>query len=208
MTRHDQRPANLARKGLRKKFGQRTDLPVRRRITDATRREIPRRSAGSARGYQERFASLVAWQSRLRPTGGGSAVSLPIAELGLNVRYCRRQGLGRDRYGTGSRAHGFRGNALCSVSQAASVETPSSAQGARPAGISAKLVKDPGGLHSLLGTCHLVMLHGQVALYEELHVVRIKDRLLDVLAGKALNRGPGLPEAQRDEFDQLGPEID
>jgi len=52
------------------------------------------------------------------------------------------------------------------------------------------------------------MLHGQVALYEELHVVRIKDRLLDVLAGKALNRGPGLPEAQRDEFDQLGPEID
>ncbi len=56
--------ANLAHKGLRKQFGQRTDLPVRGRITDATRREIPRRSAGSARGYQERFASLVAWQSR------------------------------------------------------------------------------------------------------------------------------------------------
>jgi hypothetical protein len=83
--------------------------------------------------------------------------------------------------------------------------TPSSAQGARPAGISAKLVKGTGGLHGLPGTCHLVMLHGQVALYEELFVVRIKDRLLDVLADKALNRGPGFPEAQRNEFGAVTP---
>ena len=33
------------------------------------------------RGYQERFASLVAWQSRLRPREGGPAVSSCIAEL-------------------------------------------------------------------------------------------------------------------------------
>jgi hypothetical protein len=45
----------------------------------------------------------------------------------------------------------FRGNALI-------------CPGARPAGISAKLVEDPGGLPGLLGTCQLVMLHGQVAL--------------------------------------------
>jgi hypothetical protein len=49
------------------------------------------------------------------------------------------------------------------------------------------------------------MLHGQVALYEELFVVRIKDRLLDVLADKALNRGPGFPEAQRNEFGAVTP---
>jgi hypothetical protein len=43
MTRHDQSPANLASKGLRKRAGHRTDLPVRRRIHAATRREIRRR---------------------------------------------------------------------------------------------------------------------------------------------------------------------
>src|ERR1700683_3560157 len=52
----------------------------------------------------------------------------------------------------------------------------------------------------LLGICHLVMLHRQVTFYEELLVVRVIDRLLDVLAGEAFDRGPGLPEAQRDEF--------
>src|ERR1700677_3717504 len=58
----------------------------------------------------------------------------------------------------------------------------------------------PGGLHGLFGTCNLVMPHGQVALYEELIVLRIIDRLLDVLTCEAFDRGPGVPEAQRDEF--------
>ncbi len=44
------------------------------------------------------------------------------------------------------------------------------------------------------------MVHGQVPLDEELLVIGIEDGLLDVLAGKALNRSPGLPEAHRDEF--------
>ena len=52
----------------------------------------------------------------------------------------------------------------------------------------------------LLRTRNFVMMHGQVALDQELLVVRIEDCLLDVLAGKGLNRGPGLPEADRDEL--------
>src|SRR6185437_4829908 len=48
--------------------------------------------------------------------------------------------------------------------------------------------------------CDLVMLHGQIALDEELLVIWIEDCLLDVLAGKALNCSARLPEAHRDEF--------
>ena len=40
----------------------------------------------------------------------------------------------------------------------------------------------------LLRICNFVMVHGQVALDKELLVVRIEDCLLDVLAGKGLNR--------------------
>src|ERR1700683_3569211 len=52
----------------------------------------------------------------------------------------------------------------------------------------------------LLGTCDLVMVHGQVPLDEELIIIGIENCLLDVLAGKAFNRSPGLPEAHRDEL--------
>src|SRR5271169_2860421 len=57
-----------------------------------------------------------------------------------------------------------------------------------------------GSMRGLLGTCNLVMAHGQVALDEKLLVFWIEDCLLDVLAGKAFNRSPGLPEAHRDEL--------
>jgi hypothetical protein len=49
------------------------------------------------------------------------------------------------------------------------------------------------------------MVHGQVALDQELLVIGIEDGLLDVLAGKGLNRGPGFPEAQRNEFGAVTP---
>lgn len=57
---------NLASKGLRRSVNTQISR-FGAGLLDATRREIPRRSAESARGYQERSASLVAWQSRLRP---------------------------------------------------------------------------------------------------------------------------------------------
>src|SRR5450755_394659 len=55
----------------------------------------------------------------------------------------------------------------------------------------------------LLRICNFVMVHGQVALDKELLVVRIEGCLLDVLAGKGLNRRPGLPEAHRDELGMI-----
>ena len=44
------------------------------------------------------------------------------------------------------------------------------------------------------------MTDGQVALDQVLVVIGSDDRLLDVLAGKGLDRGPGLPQAHRDEL--------
>ena len=44
------------------------------------------------------------------------------------------------------------------------------------------------------------MTDGQVALDQVLVVIGSEDRLLDVLAGKGLDRGPGLPQAHRDEL--------
>ena len=45
------------------------------------------------------------------------------------------------------------------------------------------------------------MTDGQVALDQVLVVIGSEDRLLDVLAGKGLDRGPGLPQAH---FNDLG----
>ena len=53
---------------------------------------------------------------------------------------------------------------------------------------------------SLLGTCDLVMVHGEVPLDEKLIVVGIEHGRVDVLAGEGLNGFPGLPEAHRDEL--------
>lgn len=69
MTKHDQSPANPASKGLSKSSVNAQISRFGAGLLDATCREIPRGLAGSARGYQERFASLVAWQSPLRPAG-------------------------------------------------------------------------------------------------------------------------------------------
>lgn len=55
---------------------------------------------------------------------------------------------------------------------------------------------------SLLGTCDLIVVHGEVPLDEKLLVAGIEDSRIDVLAGEGLNSSPGLPEAHRDE---LGP---
>ena len=55
----------------------------------------------------------------------------------------------------------------------------------------------------LLCICNFVMVHGQVALDQELLVVRVEDCLLDVLASEGLNCGPGLPEAHRDELGMI-----
>jgi hypothetical protein len=41
---------------------------------------------------------------------------------------------------------------------------------------------------------------GQVALDQVLVVIEVEDRLLDVLAGKGLDRGSGLPQAYRDDL--------
>jgi hypothetical protein len=43
------------------------------------------------------------------------------------------------------------------------------------------------------------MANGQVALGKEPLVLRVKDRLVDVRAGEALNCRQGFPEADRDE---------
>ena len=48
---------------------------------------------------------------------------------------------------------------------------------------------DPRALCGLLGTGNLVMVYGQVAFDQELLVIRMEDCLVDVLAGKGLNRG-------------------
>lgn len=52
----------------------------------------------------------------------------------------------------------------------------------------------------LLGTCDLVMVHGEVPLDEELIVVGIEHSRVDVRAGEGLNGFPGLPVAHRDEL--------
>src|SRR5438045_117089 len=49
----------------------------------------------------------------------------------------------------------------------------------------------------------LVVVHGQVPLGQEAVILGVEDRLLDVLAGEALDSLPRFPEAQGDDFGLL-----
>src|SRR6516162_2976575 len=55
---------------------------------------------------------------------------------------------------------------------------------------------------ALVGARDLIVVRGKVALDQEPVILGVEDRYLDVLAGEALDRLPGIPEAHGDE---LGP---
>src|SRR6516164_3805390 len=55
---------------------------------------------------------------------------------------------------------------------------------------------------ALFGARDLIVVRGKVALDQEPVILGVEDSFLDVLAGKALDRLPGIPEAHGDE---LGP---
>src|SRR5215831_19494314 len=57
-----------------------------------------------------------------------------------------------------------------------------------------------GDLRGLLGTGNLIVADGQVAFDQELLVIRIEDRRVDVLAGEAFDRCSRFPQAHRDEL--------